>query len=148
MGPWATRLTQLPPQNFIQAKGYPSYTSVEVMDDGAESAGFKQLFRSWSGQQRKNKNLSGMGERAWPESGAGLRAAVGRAGPRRVMGVAGGGFLCDGRGKTPSVPPSGKLLQVKLDVGKLHSQPELAAQLRMVDDASGSVQVRSTGLAG
>uniref|UniRef100_A0AC11CQN5 Villin like n=4 Tax=Ovis aries TaxID=9940 RepID=A0AC11CQN5_SHEEP len=81
--------------SFIQAKGYPSYTSVEVMDDGAESAGFKQLFRSWSGQQRKNKNLSGMG----------------------------------------------KLLQVKLDVGKLHSQPELAAQLRMVDDASGSVQV-------
>ncbi|XP_025127753.2 villin-like protein isoform X4 [Bubalus bubalis] len=81
--------------NFIQAKGYPSYTSVEVMDDGAESAGFKQLFRSWSGQQRENKNLSGMG----------------------------------------------KLLQVKLDVGKLHSQPELAAQLRMVDDASGSVQI-------
>ncbi|KAM7229870.1 hypothetical protein CapIbe_018587, partial [Capra ibex] len=81
--------------SFIQAKGYPSYTSVEVMDDGAESAGFKQLFRSWSGQQRKNKNLSG----------------------------------------------TGKLLQVKLDVGKLHSQPELAAQLRMVDDASGSVQV-------
>uniref|UniRef100_A0A4W2GMH4 Villin like n=1 Tax=Bos indicus x Bos taurus TaxID=30522 RepID=A0A4W2GMH4_BOBOX len=81
--------------NFIQAKGYPSYTSVEVMDDGAESAGFKQLFRSWSGQQRKNKNLSGMG----------------------------------------------KLFQVKLDVGKLHSQPELAAQLRMVDDASGSVQI-------
>nr|XP_020770505.1 villin-like protein isoform X3 [Odocoileus virginianus texanus] len=81
--------------SFIQAKGYPSYTSVEVMDDGAESAGFKQLFRSWPGPQRKNKNLSGMG----------------------------------------------KLLQVKLDVGKLHSQPELAAQLRMVDDASGSVQM-------
>ena len=69
MGPWATCLTQLPPQSFIQAKGYPSYTSVEVMDDGAESAGFKQLVRSWSGQQRKNKNLSGMGERAWPERG-------------------------------------------------------------------------------
>ncbi|XP_020770505.2 villin-like protein isoform X2 [Odocoileus virginianus] len=81
--------------SFIQAKGYPSYTSVEVMDDGAESAGFKQLFQSWPGPQRKNKNLSGMG----------------------------------------------KLLQVKLDVGKLHSQPELAAQLRMVDDASGSVQM-------
>ncbi|XP_055270616.1 villin-like protein isoform X3 [Moschus berezovskii] len=80
--------------SFIQAKGYPSYTNVEVMDAGAESAGFKQLFRSWSGQQRKNKNLSGMG----------------------------------------------KLLQAKLDVGKLHSQPELAAQLRMVDDASGHVQ--------
>ena len=54
----------------------------------------------------------------------------------------------DEPGKTPSVPPSGKLLQVKLDVRKLHSQPELAAQLRMVDDASGNVQVRGTGLAG
>lgn len=77
---------------------------------------------------------------------------MGGAGPglsqRRVRGVAGGGFLRDERGKTPSVPPSGKLLQVKLDVGKLHSQPELAAQLRMVDDASGNVQVRGTGLAG
>lgn len=68
--------------------------------------------------------------------------------PEKSGGVAGGGFLCDGRGRTPSVPPLGKLLQVKLDVGKLHSQPELAAQLRMVDDASGSVQVRGTGLAG
>lgn len=39
------------------------------------------------------------------------------------------------------------MLQVKLDVGKLHSQPELAAQLRMVDDGSGKVEVRDTGLA-
>lgn len=31
---------------------------------------------------------------------------------------------------------------------KLHSQPELAAQLRMVDDGSGKVEVRATGLAG
>lgn len=95
-GPWATRLTQLPPQSFIQAKGYPSYTSVEVMDDGAESAGFKQLFRSWSGPQR-SKNLSGMGERAWPESGAELRAAVGGAGPgisQRRVGVWLEGAFC------------------------------------------------------
>ena len=97
MGPWATRLTQLPPQNFIQAKGYPSYTSVEVMDDGAESAGFKQLFRSWSGQQRENKNLSGMGERAWPESGAELRAAVGGAGPAPWRGDLAGGALAPSR---------------------------------------------------
>ncbi|XP_057411806.1 villin-like protein isoform X2 [Balaenoptera acutorostrata] len=80
---------------FIQAKGYPSYTNVEVVDEGAESAAFKQLFRSWSGEQRKNKHLRGMD----------------------------------------------KLLQVKLDVGKLHSHPELAAQLRMVDDGSGKVEV-------
>lgn len=82
----------------------------------------------------------------------GAPSCSGRGGARNIPeksgGVAGGGFLRDGRGKTPSVPPSGKLLQGKLDVGKLHSQPELAAQLRMVDDASGSVQVRGTGLAG
>ncbi|EHB00375.1 Villin-like protein [Heterocephalus glaber] len=34
-----------------------------------------------------------------------------------------------------------KLIQVKLDVGKLHSQPELAAQIRMVDDGSGKVEM-------
>lgn len=73
--------------------------------------------------------------------------------------MAGGSFLRDWLGEaksgtgqtspvTPSVPPSGKLLQVKLDVGKLHSHPELAAQLRMVDDGSGKVEVRGTDLAG
>lgn len=43
---------------------------------------------------------------------------------------------------TPRVLPSGESIQVRLDVGKLQSQPELAAQLRMVDDASGKVEVR------
>ncbi|XP_057560679.1 villin-like protein isoform X2 [Hippopotamus amphibius kiboko] len=96
---WHGRMTSLQEKKAAfsraLAKGYPSYTSVEVVDDGAESAAFKQLFRSWSGEQRKNKNLRGLG----------------------------------------------KLLQVKLDVGRLHSQPELAAQLRMVDDGSGKVEV-------
>uniref|UniRef100_A0A673UGK9 Villin like n=1 Tax=Suricata suricatta TaxID=37032 RepID=A0A673UGK9_SURSU len=84
-----------PALGFIQAKGYPTYTNVEAVDDGAESAAFQQLFRSWSTKQRGNK-------------------------PR-------------GRISKP--------VQGRLDVGKLHSQPELAAQLRMVDDASGKVEV-------
>ncbi|XP_026262225.2 villin-like protein isoform X2 [Urocitellus parryii] len=79
---------------FIQAKGYPTYTNVEVVDDGAESAAFKQLFRTWT-RELGRKKLD------W----------------------------------------TGKSIQVKLDVGKLHSQPELAAQLRMVDDGSGKVEV-------
>uniref|UniRef100_A0A8D2DY82 Gelsolin-like domain-containing protein n=1 Tax=Sciurus vulgaris TaxID=55149 RepID=A0A8D2DY82_SCIVU len=79
---------------FIQAKGYPTYTSVEVVNDGAESAAFKQIFRTWS-RERGRKKLH----------------------------------------------RTGKSIQVKLDVGKLHSQPELAAQLRMVDDGSGKVEV-------
>lgn len=33
--------------------------------------------------------------------------------------------------------------QAKLDVSKLHTQPELAAQLRMVDDGSGHVKVKA-----
>lgn len=44
---------------------------------------------------------------------------------------------------TPCVPPSGKL-----NAGKLRSQPELAAQRRLVDDGSGKVEVSGTGLAG
>ncbi|XP_074262138.1 villin-like protein isoform X3 [Saimiri boliviensis] len=80
---------------FIQAKGYPTYTNVEVVNDGAESAAFKQLFRIWSEKRSRNRQLG------------------------RID----------------------KLIHVKLDVGKLHSQPELAAQLRMVDDGSGKVEV-------
>ncbi|XP_077929762.1 villin-like protein isoform X3 [Halichoerus grypus] len=95
IGPRAARLTEPPPQAFIQAKGYPTYTNVEVVNDGAESAAFKQLFQTWSTNQRRNKNLDEMS----------------------------------------------KLIRVRPDVGKLHSQPELAAQLRMVDDASGKVEV-------
>lgn len=35
-----------------------------------------------------------------------------------------------------------KVDQVKFDVMQLHARPELAAQYRMVDDASGDVKVR------
>ncbi|XP_030667986.1 villin-like protein isoform X1 [Nomascus leucogenys] len=80
---------------FIQAKGYPTYTNVEVVNDGAESAAFKQLFRTWSEKWSRNQKLGGRD----------------------------------------------KSIHVKLDVGKLHTQPELAAQLRMVDDGSGKVEV-------
>ncbi|EGV94482.1 Villin-like protein [Cricetulus griseus] len=79
---------------FIQAKGYPNHTNVEVVNDGAESTAFQQLFQTWS------KELDGKKP----------------------------------RGKN-------KLMQAKLDIGKLHTQPELAAQLRMVDDGSGKVEV-------
>uniref|UniRef100_A0A5F8GAA5 Advillin n=1 Tax=Monodelphis domestica TaxID=13616 RepID=A0A5F8GAA5_MONDO len=33
---------------FIQMKGYPSSTNVETVNDGAESAMFKQLFQKWT----------------------------------------------------------------------------------------------------
>ncbi|XP_060051003.1 advillin isoform X2 [Erinaceus europaeus] len=34
--------------NFINMKGYPDSTNVETVNDGAESAMFKQLFQKWS----------------------------------------------------------------------------------------------------
>ncbi|XP_047405100.1 advillin isoform X2 [Sciurus carolinensis] len=34
--------------SFIRMKGYPSSTNVETVNDGAESAMFKQLFQKWS----------------------------------------------------------------------------------------------------
>lgn len=34
--------------HFIQIKGYPSSTNVETVNDGAESAMFKQLFQKWT----------------------------------------------------------------------------------------------------
>lgn len=61
IGPWAARLslTEPPPQGFIQAKGYPTCTNVEVVNQGAESAAFQQLFRTWSDQPCRNKHLGG-----------------------------------------------------------------------------------------
>uniref|UniRef100_A0A8D2LGM7 Villin like n=1 Tax=Varanus komodoensis TaxID=61221 RepID=A0A8D2LGM7_VARKO len=75
---------------FIQAKGYPPTTNVEVINDGAESAMFKQLFQKWTEK-----------------------------------------YEAQGLGKTYNV---GK-------IGELHARPELAAEERMADDASGKVEV-------
>ncbi|XP_036376713.1 advillin [Megalops cyprinoides] len=46
-----------------------------------------------------------------------------------------------GLGKTYSMGKIAKVSQDKFDVMELHARPELAAQQRMVDDASGEVQV-------
>ncbi|KAL6462850.1 hypothetical protein MHYP_G00292720 [Metynnis hypsauchen] len=85
---------------FIKAKNYPPTTNVEVMSEGAESALFKQLFKSWT------------------EPG-----------------------LTQGLGTTYTRGKIAKVDQVKFDVMELHAEPKLAAQERMVDDASGEVQI-------
>ncbi|XP_040208728.1 villin-like protein [Rana temporaria] len=85
---------------FIQAKGYPATTNVEVVNDGAESAMFKQLFQNW-----------------------------------RDFGE------IQGLGKAYSLGKIAKVDQVKFDINQLYARPELAAEQRMVDDASGNVQV-------
>uniref|UniRef100_A0A8C5WZG7 Gelsolin-like domain-containing protein n=1 Tax=Laticauda laticaudata TaxID=8630 RepID=A0A8C5WZG7_LATLA len=76
---------------FIQAKGYPSSTNVEVVNDGAESAMFKQLFQKWTEK-----------------------------------------YATQGLGKVD---------QTKFDITQLYMTPEVAAEERMADDASGKVEV-------
>nr|XP_056712959.1 villin-like protein [Euleptes europaea] len=85
---------------FIQAKGYPATTNVEVVNDGAESAMFKQLFKKWTGKEETQ-----------------------------------------GLGKTHNIGKIAKVDQVKFDFAQLHARPELAAEQRMADDASGKVEV-------
>ncbi|XP_028660036.1 villin-1 [Erpetoichthys calabaricus] len=85
---------------FIKAKNYPSTTNVEMMNEGAESSVFKQIFKSW-----KEKGQT------------------------------------QGIGKTHSLGKIAKVDQVKFDVMELHARPEIAAQQRMVDDATGKVEV-------
>jgi len=48
--------TDLFHQGYIKAKNYPSSTQVEVMNEGAESAMFKHLFKSWT-EQGQTKGL-------------------------------------------------------------------------------------------
>ncbi|KAG9476532.1 villin-like protein [Eleutherodactylus coqui] len=85
---------------FIQGKGYPATTNIEVVNDGAESTMFKQLFQNW-----------------------------------RDLGET------QGLGKAYSVGKIAKVDQVKFDINQLYARPDLAAEQRMVDDASGQVEV-------
>ncbi|XP_072364159.1 villin-1 [Scyliorhinus torazame] len=85
---------------FIKAKNYPNSTNVVLLNDGAESAIFKQLFTKWS-----------------------------------VKGQT------QGLGKKHTVGKIAKVEQTKFDVTQLHARPDLAARQRMVDDASGKVEV-------
>ncbi|XP_063777858.1 villin-like protein [Pseudophryne corroboree] len=85
---------------FIQAKGYPATTNIEVMNDGAESTMFKQLFQNW-----------------------------------RDFGET------QGLGKSYNVGKIAKVDQVKFDINQLYARPDLAAEQRMVDDASGKVEI-------
>uniref|UniRef100_I3JEN2 Villin like n=1 Tax=Oreochromis niloticus TaxID=8128 RepID=I3JEN2_ORENI len=86
--------------SYIKAKKYPASTTVEVMAEGAESAIFKHLFKSWTDKDQTQ-----------------------------------------GLGTTHNVGKIAKVDNGKFDVMELHARPELAAQYRMVDDASGDVKV-------
>ncbi|XP_026574282.1 villin-like protein [Pseudonaja textilis] len=85
---------------FIQAKGYPSSTNIEVVNDGAESAMFKQLFQKWTEK-----------------------------------------YATQGLGKGYTLGKIAKVDQTKFDITQLYMTPEVAAEERMADDASGKVEV-------
>ncbi|CAI9621768.1 unnamed protein product [Staurois parvus] len=85
---------------FIKMKSYPHSTNVEMVNDGAESAMFKQLFQKWT---VKDQSV--------------------------------------GLGKAFSASKIANVSQEKFDASLLHAKPAMAAQERMVDDGSGSVEV-------
>ncbi|XP_058039273.1 villin-like protein [Ahaetulla prasina] len=85
---------------FIQAKGYPPSTNIEVVNDGAESAMFKQLFQKWTDK-----------------------------------------YATQGLGKAYALGKTAKVDQAKFDITQLYMTPEVAAEERMADDASGKVEV-------
>lgn len=112
-------------------KGYPSSTNVETVNDGAESAMFKQLFQKWSVKDQT--------------SGLGKTFSTGKIGeilPRvspSARTLERGSSVC-----SPGFPTSfsaAKIFQDKFDVSLLHTKPEVAAQERMVDDGNGKVEV-------
>lgn len=130
---WCTQI--FVPQGFIKAKNYPSNTKVEVMSEGGESAMFKHLFKSW-----KEKGQT---------QGLGKTHSVGKIGDSSFSFISHVrchvsvciifDFVSVVTVYTPVI--AAKVDQVKFDVMELHAQPKLAAQERMVDDASGHVQV-------
>ncbi|KAL7976452.1 hypothetical protein Chor_008401 [Crotalus horridus] len=85
---------------FIQAKGYPASTNVEVVNDGAESAMFKQLFQKWTEK-----------------------------------------YTTQGLGKAYTLGKIAKVDQAKFDITQLYMTPEVAAEERMPDNASGKLEV-------
>lgn len=117
-------------------KGYPGSTNVETINDGAESAMFKQLFQKWSVKDQavglgKTFGVGKIGEAA-PQAAFRLPAAGALEGQPRMLST----HLA-----SPNPFPAAKVFQDKFDVTVLHTKPEVAAQERMVDDGNGKVEV-------
>lgn len=110
-------------------KGYPSSTNVETVNDGAESAMFKQLFQKWSVKDQT--------------TGLGKTFSIGKIGEILPHVSSSAGILervCVHLA-FPTSFSAAKIFQDKFDVTLLHTKPEVAAQERMVDDGNGKVEV-------
>ncbi|XP_045148173.1 advillin isoform X2 [Echinops telfairi] len=118
--------------SFIKMKGYPSSTNIETVNDGAESAMFKQLFQKWAVKDQttglgKTFSIGKIGEPHHPHCQESLQQ---QAWLLHLIHVA-----------FPNPFPAAKVIQDKFDVTALHNKPEAAAQERMVDDGNGEVEV-------
>lgn len=116
-------------------KGYPSSTNVETVNDGAESAMFKQLFQKWSVKEQT--------------VGLGKTFGIGKIGkiasdclPTETVGRQ--AWMIFTHSASPNPFSAAKVFQDKFDVTLLHSKPEVAAQERMVDDGNGKIEVSLT----
>nr|XP_012632590.1 advillin isoform X3 [Microcebus murinus] len=119
---------------FIKSKGYPSGTNVETVNDGAESAMFKQLFQKWSVKDQtvglgKTFSTGRIGE-ITPRSSSQCWDSLQRQVQMLLTYLA-----------FPNPLPAATVFQDKFDVTLLHTKPEVAAQERMVDDGNGKVEV-------
>lgn len=120
-------------QNFIKMQGYPSSTNVETVNDGAESAMFKQLFQKWSVKEQT--------------MGLGKMFSIGKIGKISPDCLLAAGTL-ERQARmlftylaSPNSLSAAKVSQDKFDVTLLHNKPEVAAQERMVDDGNGKFEV-------
>ncbi|XP_036313974.1 advillin isoform X1 [Pipistrellus kuhlii] len=118
--------------NFIKMKGYPSSTNVETVNDGAESAMFKQLFQKWSVKEQT--------------AGLGKTFSVGKIGKTAPDCLPTGtaewqAWMIFTHSASPNPFSAAQVSQDKFDVTLLHSKPAVAAQERMVDDGDGKVEV-------
>ncbi|KAM9671651.1 LOW QUALITY PROTEIN: advillin [Trichechus inunguis] len=120
--------------SFIKMKGYPSSTNIETVNDGAESAMFKQLFQKWSVKDQtaglgKTFSIGKIGEIA-PHIISHCQESLERQALMFLTHLA-----------FPNPFPAAKVAQDKFDVTVLHNTPEVAAQERMVDDGNGKAEV-------
>lgn len=116
-------------------KGYPSSTNVETVNDGAESAMFKQLFQKWSVKEQT--------------VGLGKTFGIGKIGKIAPDCLPTGtaerqAWMIFTHSASPNPFSAAKVFQDKFDVTLLHSKPEVAAQERMVDDGNGKIEVSLT----
>lgn len=110
-------------------KSYPVTTNVETVNDGAESALFKQLFQMWTVKEQ----TQGLGK-AHTRGKVGTWSFTFRKQRQIIVGVyKQNQYVCN--------LFLAHITQEKFDASLMHTMPEVAAQERMVDDGQGKVEV-------